>query len=88
MSSQVGPCSNLPDKLIRAWFRVCSHWPLTADTVTADKVGRVNRALSGAYIEEGTEGGEERWLQEREGEREGDEGEERGEGGSECEWRE
>ena len=30
------------------------------------------------------EGGEERWMQEREG----DEGGERGEGGSECEWRE
>ena len=30
------------------------------------------------------EGGEERWLQEREGDERG----ERGEGGSECEWRE
>ena len=36
----------------------------------------------------GREEGEERWLEGREGEREGGEGEGRGEGGSGCEWRE
>ena len=45
LSTQIGSCPNLADTLIRAYFRVCSHRPLTADTVTADKVGRVNRAL-------------------------------------------
>ena len=45
LSSQIGPCSNLPDSLIRAWIRVASHRPLTADTAIADKVGCVNQAL-------------------------------------------
>ena len=44
LSSWIGTCSNLADRLIRAWIRVASHRPLTADTAIADKVGRVNRA--------------------------------------------
>ena len=45
LSSWIGTCSNLADRLIRVWIRVASHRPLTADTAIADKVGRVNRAL-------------------------------------------
>ena len=42
-SSQIGAGSNSHDRLISGYFGDASQRPLTGDTVTADKICRVNR---------------------------------------------